>query len=87
MTRLLPALLGAALLSVSVFFAWVSSYVVSTEVMPAIRDGSFNVETSTMILNIVWEGNQIYLLLSAYVFVGIVSGVGAFRSLKKAMSS
>lgn len=77
--KILRGIAGMLLLSVSVFFISVLAYLVSSEVSPAIRSGSLNVETSTMILNHVWEGNEIYLLLAAYALLACVFAYGAFR--------
>ena len=86
LVRVFSGIAGVALISVSAFFLWVISFLVSSEVMPAVRDGSFNVETSTMILNIVWEGNQIYILLAAYLLLAGACMYGAIRFFRRAVS-
>ncbi|MDJ0908401.1 MAG: hypothetical protein QNI99_04380 [Woeseiaceae bacterium] len=84
MKKLLYGISGIALLLVSVFFIWVINYLISSEVMPAVRNGSLNVETNTMILNIVWEGNEIYILLATYALAAIAAAYGSVRLLKTA---
>jgi len=74
------------LLSVSVFFAAIVAYLFSIEVLPALKNGSLNVETSSMIFNIVWEGNEIYALLAAYTLLAGGFAYGAFRVFMKAVS-
>ena len=56
-----------------VFFIWI---VVSDEILPELKNGSLAVETSSTILNRVWVGNEIYLLLIIYTAVaaGFVAG-------------
>ena len=83
--KLLYGISGIALLLVSAFFIWVIRYIVASEIMPAVRNGSLNVETNTMILNIVWEGNEIYVLLAAYALAAIAFAYGSIRLLKKAI--
>ena len=81
--KLLPGAFGIALLSVSAFFVAVIASLVSTEVMPAIENGSLDVETSTRVLNILWEGNEIYALLAAYALLAVgfaYAGIRAFRT-------
>jgi hypothetical protein len=39
---------------------------VQSEVVPALAAGSFNIQTNSMILNRVWEGNELYWLLAAH---------------------
>jgi len=62
-----------------VFFIWI---VVSDEILPGLRSGSLAVETSSTILNRVWVGNEIYLLLLFYAAVAagfIASGTFLVR--------
>ena len=74
------------LLAVSVFFVATVADLVSIEVLPALKSGSLNVETSSMILNIMWEGNEIYALLVAYTLLAGGFAYGAFRVFMKALS-
>ena len=83
--RLSMGLAGVALFFISAFFLWVISYIVSSEIMPALRNGSLNVESETMILNIVWEGNEIYILLAAYLLLAAACGYGAYRLIRNAV--
>ena len=74
---------GLALGFVGAFFLFIVAYLVSTEIMP-VRGGSLKVETNAMILNVLWEGNEIYILLSAYVLAAAGCTYGGIRLLTKA---
>ena len=74
------------LLSVSMSFAAIVAYLFSIEILPALKNGSFNVETSSLILNILWEGNEIYALLAAYTLLAGGLAYGAVRVFMKAVS-
>jgi hypothetical protein len=84
--KLLNGIVGIVFLSISVFFVVIVAYLVSSEVSPAIKNGSLNVETSTMILNRVWEGNEIYILLATYTLLASSFAYGAIRTVKKAIN-
>ena len=84
--KLLNGIVGIVLLSISVFFVAIVAYLVSSEVSPAIKKGSLNVETSTMILNRVWEGNEIYILLAIYTLLAYTFAYGTIRIVKKAIN-
>lgn len=79
MKRFFYGIGSLALVAVCAFFVVIIAYLVSSEVSPALQQGSLNVETSTMILNRVWEGNQIYILLAAYLLLACASAYGAIR--------
>ena len=86
MKRLLFGFAGIVLSLVCAFFVWVTGYVVSTEVMPAVRNGSLSVETDSMILNILWEGNEIYILIAAYALAAVAFAVAAVRVIRTAFA-
>lgn len=50
------------------FFSWI---VFVDEISPAMKGGSLSVQTSSMILNHVWVGNEIYILLVIYVVIAV----------------
>jgi uncharacterized membrane protein required for colicin V production len=84
--RFVRGIVSATLLVVGIFFAVIVAYLTSTEVMPALKQGSLDVTTSTMILNHVWEGNEIYVILGVYtvlacvlVWLAIRIGISAVR--------
>jgi hypothetical protein len=52
---------------------------VQSEVMPALAAGSFKIQTSSMILNRVWEGNELYWLLAAHATLVLVLAVAFTR--------
>ena len=81
--RLFNVIVGLVLFSVSIFIVVIVAYLVSTEVVPAIEDGSMTIESNVRVLNVLWEGNEIYLLLSAYVLLAVSFAYGAFRTLEK----
>lgn len=82
--KLLVGAAGLALLLLCAFFASITLYVARSEVWPAIGNGTLNVETETMILNIVWEGNEIYVLLAAYALLAAGFAYGAYRAFRAA---
>lgn len=83
MKNLLSGVAAFVLFSLSVFLVVIIAYLVRSEVMPAVEKGSLSVETSTMILNRVWEGNEIYLLLAAYTLLVFAFAYGGIRYAKK----
>jgi len=83
--KLFYIIASIVLLATGLFFAVIVAYLFSTEVLPALENGNFDVETSTMILNIVWEGNEIYALLAAYTLLAGGLAYGAFRVFLKAV--
>ena len=76
---------GIALACVSAFFGSVVLYIARSEVWPAIQKGTLDVETSSMVLNVLWEGNEIYLLLLGYLLMAAGFAIAAFRALKAAI--
>lgn len=74
------------LFSVSVFFVAIAAYLFSSEVLPALKNGSFNVETHSIILNVLWEGNEIYVVLAAYTLLAGGFAYGAIGVFMKAVS-
>lgn len=85
MKRLAYGIVGICLTCLSAFFVAVSAYVVSTDLLPAVEAGSLNVRGSTMILNILWEGNEIYVVLAAYCLLAAGFAYGAIRALGRAI--
>lgn len=85
MKKILLGLIGLVLLTASAFFCYVIVYIAAAVVAPALQQGTLNVETSSRILNIVWEGNEIYLLLTAYVLLAAACGYGSIRLFRKAI--
>ncbi len=65
----------------SAFFGFITLYVARTEVWPSIQTGTLDVQTDTMILNILWEGNEIYVLLFGYLLLTAGIAFGAYRLL------
>lgn len=83
--KLLNGIISVLLLSICAFFVAIIAYLVDSEVSPALENGSLNVETSTMILNRVWEGNEIYVLLAVYTLLACVSGLIAYKAGRKVL--
>jgi ABC-type Na+ efflux pump permease subunit len=75
--RALAAFASIALLAWLAFHVWVIVHLVQSEVLPALAAGSFNIRTNSMILNRVWEGNELYWLLAAHATLVLVLA-GAF---------
>jgi len=82
--KLLNGVVGPTLSSIGVFLVYIVAYLDSSEVSPALESGSLNVEISIMILNRVWEGNEIYRLLAIYILLACVFLFGA-RAVRKAI--
>ena len=82
--RILLGLLGLVLLAICTFFLAIIWYLVSVEVLLAIEQGSLSIQTNSMILNILWEGNEFYIVLGFYFLLACVSGYGAFKASKRA---
>jgi uncharacterized membrane protein len=80
-------LVGALLFSLSLFFVYIVGYLVATQVMPAIEQGSLSVKSNIMILNILWEGNEVYIVLTVYTLLAGAFGWGAMRTIKKIKKS
>jgi hypothetical protein len=70
--RLLAAFASIVLLAWIAFHATVIVSLVRAEVMPALAAGSFNIQTNSMILNRVWEGNELYWLLAAHATLVVI---------------
>lgn len=83
--RLVNGVFALILFSLSAFLIGIIAYLVSSEVMPAIEQGTLSVQTSTMVLNRVWEGNEICVLLAAYTLTAIAFGYGGIRFTRKAI--
>ena len=75
----LDIIFAFALFSISLILIGSAAYIIASEVWPAMRNGSLNVETSSVILNQTWNGNDIYILLATYLVLGLVSALSAFR--------
>jgi hypothetical protein len=78
--RVLAACASIALLAWMAFHATVIVSLVQSEVVPALAAGSFNIQTSSMILNRVWEGNELYWLLAGHAMLVLLLAVCLFRS-------
>ena len=79
MKRVIRILGGIVLLAAAAFFAIIVGWLIKLEVWPAIQQGSLNVESSTMILNILWVGNELYVLLAAYILLAAGLTYAAIR--------
>jgi len=75
MKRVLAAVVSIVLLAWIAFHVMVIAHLVQSEVMPALAAGSFNIRTNSMILNRVWEGNELYWLLAAHATLVLILAV------------
>jgi hypothetical protein len=73
--RVLAAVASIALLAWMAFHAWVIVGLVRAEVIPALEAGSLNIRTNSMILNRVWEGNELYWLIAAHATLVLILAV------------
>jgi hypothetical protein len=83
--RLLAAFVSIALLAWIAFHAMVIASLVQSEVLPALAAGSFNIKTSSMILNRVWEGNELYWLIAMHATLVLLLAVCLARSARLAI--
>lgn len=63
-------------------FVYFAMQIAFDEILPALSSGTFSVATSSTILNRVWLGNEIYLLLLIYLLFAITlvsAGTRLFR--------
>jgi hypothetical protein len=67
------------------FHAMVIVSLVQSEVLPALAAGSFDIQTNSMILNRVWEGNELYWLLAAHATLVLVLAVAVTLSARFAI--
>ena len=58
---------------------------VQSEVIPALAAGNFRIQTSSMILNRVWKGNDLYWLLAAYTMLELILAVVCVRTARFAI--
>jgi hypothetical protein len=83
--KVLAAIASIALLAWIAFHVMVIVHLVRIEVLPAFAAGSFNIQTNSMILNRVWRGNQLYLLLAAHAALVFILAVALTRSARLAI--
>jgi hypothetical protein len=84
--RALAAFASIALLAWLAFHVWVIVHLVQSEVLPALAEGSLNIQTNSMILNRVWEGNELYWLLAAHATLVLVLAVAVTLSARFAIA-
>jgi hypothetical protein len=75
MKRVFAAFVSIALLAWMGFHSFVIVILVQSEVVPALAAGSFNIQTSSMILSRVWVGNELYWLLGAHATLVVILAV------------
>ena len=66
MRRFLAVALALTLLAAGVSLGAATVFLVQGEILPSLPAGSLSIESESMILNRVWRGNEIYLLLAVY---------------------
>lgn len=75
--KFLVTVLALALLAAGAMLASATVYLVQSEILPAMAAGSLSVKADSMILNRVWHGNEIYLLLALYIIAApAMAGAG-----------
>ena len=82
--RAFAALAALVSLAACAFFSMIIVLLVRSEVLPALSAGSFNIQTDARILNRVWEGNELYWLLAAYMAIAVGMGIVATLSARVA---
>lgn len=83
MGRVVRIICSIPLFLFSIFLIYVIIYIVRDDVLPALQHGSLSIATSTMILNRVWDGNELYLLLAAYAALACGGAYGGIRLLRR----
>jgi hypothetical protein len=66
-------------------FVYFAMQIAIDEIVPALSSGTLSVETNSTILNRVWVGNEIYLLLLIYLLVAITLISGGTRLFLNAL--
>ncbi|HET7607489.1 MAG TPA: hypothetical protein VFL84_02340 [Gammaproteobacteria bacterium] len=85
MKRALAGLAAIVALAWMTFHAFVIVLLVRSEVVPALAQGTFNIQTSSMILNRLWEGNELYWLIAAHAALVLILAVVAMRTARFAV--
>lgn len=85
MRRVLATFVSVVLLAWIAFHVMVIASLVQSEVTTALAAGSFHIQTNSMILNRVWEGNELYWLLAAHATLVLVLAVALMRSARFAI--
>jgi hypothetical protein len=85
MKRVFAAFVSIILLAWIGFHIFVIVILVRSEVVPALAAGSFNIQTSSMILNRVWVGNELYWLLGAHAILVVILAVAFTLSARFAI--
>jgi hypothetical protein len=85
MKRVFAACASIVLLAWIGFHVFVIVHLVQSEVVPALSAGSFNIQTSSMILNRVWVGNELYWLLAVHATLVVILAVVLTRSVRFAI--
>ena len=75
MKRILTAFVSILVLAWMSFHVWVIYLLVRSEVIPALEAGSFDIQTNSRILNILWEGNELYWLIAAHAALVLILAV------------
>ncbi len=52
-------------------FVYFFGFVAASEVAPQIQESGLSLQGSSMILSYEWQGNQLYILLALYGFIGL----------------
>ena len=78
-------LIACTLILIGLLFAYFTVVVFSVEVLPALREGTVAVTTSARILNRLWEGNEIYVLLLGYSGVAVGLTAAGFVLARNAL--
>ncbi len=82
MRKAVTVIASIPLFLLSIFFIYVISYLIGSDIVPALEQGTLSVDTNTMILDRVWEGNEIYLLILAYAVLAVAFAYGGYRLLR-----
>ncbi|WP_177168818.1 hypothetical protein [Thalassotalea agarivorans] len=59
--------------AVGVSFLYFAFYIFNHSILPAIQSGTLNIHSNIRVLDIFWQGNQVYLIWFAYLSISLVA--------------
>jgi hypothetical protein len=60
-------ILSFLLVACGASFVFFTYLIASDTVLPALARGTLSVDTDSMVLNVLWQGNEIYFLIAIYL--------------------
>ena len=72
----------ALMILLGAFLIYAASYVIADEIWPQVRESGWSLAGTSMILNHKWKGNELYVLVGAYIVLGSGLVIGGVRAWK-----